>query len=607
MKTKTSRALYALAGTALVVVLSVLYLQTRELDTDANNEILGALRELKQLDAEWNVDVLRAKTGLSDNYDKVASPVPLLESLQKTLAIKSASIWSGRDESSARIHGLLTRYTQLMERKIDEIERFKSQNAILRNSSRFLPLAATDLVAATRVGSVSASLQSDIERTMNDLLTDSMIYSQTPDEPLRERIERGTQQLEQLTAGLSPEVRERTEVLIAHVNTVVRQQQLGAELLAALIALPTAKAIDELTDAHMQERGKLLSGQQVYRQALVAYSVFLLLLLAFAGWRLLRNYGLLNQSNAALQKTYEELKESQVYMVQAEKMSALGQMVAGIAHEINTPLAYVKGTLGVVREQLPSLQALSERSYEFTQQLRQTPQDKALLNQQLRGVDECVKDVIEGGLLPEMDALLEDGLHGIEQISEIVLNLKNFSRLDRAKVANFSVNAGLDSTLLLANNLLKNKVEIRKDYGEVPDISGSPSQINQVFLNIITNAVHAMPERTDANVITLRTALEDANTVRVEIQDNGVGIPGDVVSKIFDPFFTTKPIGQGTGMGLSISYKIVQEHGGKLLVDTEYGVGTVFTILLPIKAAQGEAKAVIEDERLAASSAFAPA
>lgn len=607
MKTKTSRALYALAGTALVVVLGVLYLQTRELDTDANNEILGALRELKQLDAEWNVDVLRAKTGLSDNYDKVASPVPLLESLQKTLAIKSASIWSGRDESSARIHGLLTRYTQLMERKIDEIERFKSQNAILRNSSRFLPLAATDLVAATRVGSVSASLQSDIERTMNDLLTDSMIYSQTPDEPLRERIERGTQQLEQLTAGLSPEVRERTEVLIAHVNTVVRQQQLGAELLAALIALPTAKAIDELTDAHMQERGKLLSGQQVYRQALVVYSVFLLLLLAFAGWRLLRNYGLLNQSNAALQKTYEELKESQVYMVQAEKMSALGQMVAGIAHEINTPLAYVKGTLGVVREQLPSLQALSERSYEFTQQLRQTPQDKALLNQQLRGVDECVKDVIEGGLLPEMDALLEDGLHGIEQISEIVLNLKNFSRLDRAKVANFSVNAGLDSTLLLANNLLKNKVEIRKDYGEVPDISGSPSQINQVFLNIITNAVHAMPERTDANVITLRTALEDANTVRVEIQDNGVGIPGDVVSKIFDPFFTTKPIGQGTGMGLSISYKIVQEHGGKLLVDTEYGVGTVFTILLPIKAAQGEAKAVIEDERLAASSAFAPA
>jgi signal transduction histidine kinase len=138
----------------------------------------------------------------------------------------------------------------------------------------------------------------------------------------------------------------------------------------------------------------------------------------------------------------------------------------------------------------------------------------------------------------------------------------------------------------------------------VPNINGSPSQINQVFLNIITNAVHAMPERATANVITLRTAVEDADTVRVEIQDNGVGIPKDVLPKIFDPFFTTKPIGQGTGMGLSISYKIIQAHGGKLLVDTELEVGTVFTILLPIKAVQAKAESVIEDDLLFADSEF---
>jgi two-component system, NtrC family, sensor kinase len=209
--------------------------------------------------------------------------------------------------------------------------------------------------------------------------------------------------------------------------------------------------------------------------------------------------------------------------------------------------------------------------------------------------------VVEGNVLEEMATLLKDGIHGIEQISEIVLNLKNFSRLDRAKVSNFSVPAGLDSTLLLANHLLKNKVEIRKDYGAVPNISGSPSQINQVFLNIISNAVQAMPERAEANIITLRTAMEDDKTVRVEIQDNGNGIPKDVLPKIFDPFFTTKAIGQGTGMGLSISYKIIQEHGGKLLVDTEAGVGTVFTILLPVTSVQGKQEAFTEDELLLAA------
>jgi signal transduction histidine kinase len=593
-----------LAATVLVAVLGVLYMQTREVDFDANNEIMDDLRQLKQVDAEWNVDVLRAKTGLSNNYDKVASPLPLVASLKDSFARKSATIWRDHTDSYARMMGLLDSYTKLMDRKVEATERFKSQNAILRNSSHFLPVANSDLVEATHIPSIPSAKQAEVEQLLDSLLADTMIYLQNSDEVLRESLIKDTHTLEQLTAPLPPEVRERSDIMVAHVGTVVQQHQLGVKLLTELSAMPTAKAIDDLTDAHTQEREKLLSGQQMYRQALVAYSVFLLLLLAFVGWRLFRNYGLLNQTNAVLQKTNSELKESQLYMVQAEKMSALGQMVAGIAHEINTPLAYVKGTFSVLRDQLSPLEALSQRSYDFTRQIRVPERDNALLNRQLRGIDASAKDVVESGVLQEMDSLLKDGIHGIEQISEIVLNLKNFSRLDRAKISDFSVNAGLDSTLLLANNLLKNKVEIRKDYSDVPNINGSPSQINQVFLNIITNAVHAMPERATANVITLRTAVEDANTVRVEIQDNGVGIPKDVLPKIFDPFFTTKPIGQGTGMGLSISYKIIQAHGGKLLVDTELEVGTVFTILLPIKAVQTEVESVIEDDLLFADSEF---
>lgn len=601
MKIKMKRTFYALAATGLVATLGVLFMQTRAVNFEAHNEIISSLRTLKQVDAEWNSDVLRAKTGLSSDYDRVASPLPLIESLKIALTSQSNSFWRDRSESNARLLQLLGTFSAQMDSKITLIERFKTQNSVLRNSSRFLPVAANDLAGATRESSIAAGAKADIERALNSLLTDTMTYSITPDQSLRERINEGTKQLSQLTAMLPQEGRERAETLAAHVGTVIRQQESSARLLLELGNVPTAKAIDNLSDAQGQENEKLIAGLQIYRQALVAYSLFLLLLLGYAVLRVVGSYRTLNRAHSALNDANLELQESQVHLVQAEKMSALGQMVAGIAHEINTPLAYVKGTFSVLHDQLNPIHELATQSYGFTQLMRAPERDQAALNTRLLSIETSAKSVVEGGVLLEMGTLLKDGIHGIEQISEIVLNLKNFSRLDRAKVSDFSVEAGLDSTLLMANHILKNKVLVRKEYNHVPDISGSPSQINQVFLNIITNAVHAMPDRLEPNLITLRTSLENHETVRVEIQDNGNGIPKDVILKIFDPFFTTKPIGQGTGMGLSISYKIIHAHGGKLLVDTELGAGTVFTILLPIKAVQTEVKAIVEDHELVAA------
>jgi two-component system NtrC family sensor kinase len=602
MNTKMNRIFYPLVALALIGLLGFLVMKTRAVDFDAHTEILGTLRELKQIDAEWNVEVLRAKTGLATNYDRVASPLPLIAQLEATLRGKAGVFWQERAEATARLLPLLDAYKQAMDRKIVAIENFKSQNAILRNSSRFMPVAATDLVAAARATSVSADQKSQIEQALNHLLADTMTYSLAPDQGLRERIAAGTQTIRQLTAAMTPEVMERVDTLVAHVDTVLRQQERGGKLLAEMAALPTAKAVDALSDAQSQEHDVLMADQQIYRQVLIAYSTFLLMLLAFAAWRLFNYYKLLNRTNLALHKTNQELKESQVHLVQAEKMSALGQMVAGIAHEINTPLAYVKGTFSVLNEQLSPMQALAARSYQFARQMREPNRDKAALTSQFHSVETSAKTLVENGVLEDMTKLLKDGIHGIEQISEIVVNLKNFSRLDRAKVAEFSVHAGLESTLLLARNLLKNNVEIRKEYGDVPNITCSPSQINQVLLNIITNAVHAMPERTTPNLITLRTGMEDERTVRIEIQDNGSGIPKDVLPKIFDPFFTTKPIGKGTGMGLSISFKIIQEHGGKILVDTEAGVGTVFTILLPVKPVEKAQNESVGGELLLAAA-----
>jgi two-component system, NtrC family, sensor kinase len=590
---KSRLVLGLIVAMVLIAILGLLVYKTRSVDFDKHNEIITTLRQLKQVDAEWNVDVLKSKTGFNTNYDPVASPLPLVEALENALRDKTADVFG----ENAALKVLLDQYRKVMDEKITMIESFKSQNSILRNSSRFLPVAATEMIEAVRASNLSAGAKAEVEESLNGVLTNTMTYNLAPDATLKETVEQLATGLKTKGAKLPEELKERVDVFAAHSATILRQQEIGDKLLTQLAVLPTAKKIDELADAFQKQHEEALTGQQIYRQLLIGFSIFLLALLAFFGWRLMRSYRDLNKSNVQLNKANMELKESQMALVQSEKMSALGQMVAGIAHEINTPLAYVKGTLSVLAEQFGPLRDLAKHAYQFTQVVHATTPDKQEVNRQYAHVSRLSAEVEEHKVMEELGTLLKDGLHGIDEISEIVVNLKNFSRLDRAKVSEFSVQDGLESTLMLAKNMLKNHVQIVKEYGALPKISCSPSQINQVFLNIITNAVHAMPEsRKDSAVITLRTTRPSDGMVCVEIQDNGTGIPKDVLPKIFDPFYTTKEIGKGTGMGLSISYKIIQEHGGRIEVATEEGMGTVFSILLPVTAVQTQQQANVAGE-----------
>ena len=575
---------------SLITVLIVLVALTRSVDLDAHNRIVGTLREMKQLDAEWNTEVLRSKTGFSENYDAVARPLARLAELESQLDEQSVGLLE-RDGGKAVAQALAS-YRESIRQKIDAVEHFKSQNAILRNSSRYLPTAAQELADGVVTSGVMADAQ--IRPLLGDLVNRALSYILAPEQSRRELIEGGLLALRGMPIALPADLAEQLELFASHVETVLRQQDAGDRILGELATLPTAERIDALTDAVAAQHNHSLLAQQQARQWLIAYSVLLLLVLAWLASRLIGSFRLLRRSNASLQKAHAELKESQVYMVQSEKMSALGQMVAGIAHEINTPLAYVKGTVDVMHEQIDGLTALLGSCLRFTRLMRDQA-DKAAIREEFMQLEALAKKTAQDTVLEEMDALLESSSGGITQISEIVVNLKNFSRLDRAKVSEFDVREGLESTLLLAKNLLKNKVTIEKEFDEVPLISCSPSQINQVFLNIISNAAQAIPDERDG-MLTLRTSRAGNDRVRIEIQDNGGGIPADVLPKIFDPFFTTKDVGKGTGMGLSISYKIIQQHAGHIEVDTEADVGTVFTIELPIHPPVDDSDAAVFDD-----------
>jgi signal transduction histidine kinase len=340
-----------------------------------------------------------------------------------------------------------------------------------------------------------------------------------------------------------------------------------------------------------------LAQAELFRAWLLYYSGFLLTVLAWLVWSLASSRAQIDRINRELaqanetlearvrertrelSEALERLKQSEAMLVQSEKMASLGQMTAGIAHEVNTPLAYVKASLESVRAQLPRVGALAAETEQLLALLGAESPDEAQLAARFEAVRARVEALRSARALEEVEKMLKDGLYGIGQIGEIVSNLRNFSRLDRSKVADYDLHEGIESTIRIAHNHLKGRT-LRRLFGQIPRIACSPSQINQVFLNLLANAAQATPE--SGGTITVRTGMRDGAHVAIEIADNGHGIPADVLPKIFDPFFTTKEVGKGTGLGLSICYKIVQSHGGKLEVQSKPGAGTRFTVVLPL-------------------------
>lgn len=275
-----------------------------------------------------------------------------------------------------------------------------------------------------------------------------------------------------------------------------------------------------------------------------------------------------------LTSALQRIQRTQAQLIQSEKMSSLGQMVAGVAHEINNPVNFIHGNLtyiGDYTEQLLSLIALYQQCYPY-------PDPKIQDRLELIDLDFLAND------LPKV---LSSMKMGTDRIRQIVLSLRNFSRLDEADMKQVNIHEGIDNTLLILNNRLKQGIEVVKNYGDLPPVACYPAQLNQVFMNILANAIDALQEVKDKTeccslspTITIETQKLDSQQIQVTISDNGPGIPPDIQGKLFDPFFTTKPVGQGTGLGLSICYQIVEKHKGKIEVISQLGQGTKFVLLL---------------------------
>ncbi|WP_283204905.1 ATP-binding protein [Chitinivorax sp. B] len=275
--------------------------------------------------------------------------------------------------------------------------------------------------------------------------------------------------------------------------------------------------------------------------------------------------------NQELEASKHQLEEAQSQLLQSEKLASIGQLAAGVAHEINNPIGYVYSNLSALSGYLDEIFKLLTAYVEAEPEL--PTQRRMLLEGQRRQADlDFLRD--------DVRALFAECTEGLGRIKKIVADLKDFSRTGADDEWQYAdLRRCLDSTLNIVRNELKYKAEIVQDYHAIPEIECLPSQLNQVFLNMLVNASHAIA---DQGVITLRTEQED-DWIWVEIADTGAGIAEENLKRIFDPFFTTKPVGTGTGLGLSLSYGIVQKHGGRIEVTSQLGVGTAFRIWLPIR------------------------
>jgi two-component system NtrC family sensor kinase len=402
--------------------------------------------------------------------------------------------------------------------------------------------------------------------------------------------------------------------LLAAVTAVIPAKDDIRSRLTQLGSVSLQNNADALNVAAGTAYQGAVSSAESARAMLSVYAIVMLLSVGVIGFRLRGSYRETNRANEELatlnesleQRVHErtedlsnalsELKESQVQLVQAEKMSSLGQLVAGISHEINTPLLYLANNALLIQERVGALQDFVRRSAES---LSMSPSDFAdrseyqtRLIEGLRNLKLLLRENELEASVEEIVDLNRDSIEGLDDLTEMAQSLKDFSRLDRAPVDNFDVNAGLDKTLNIARNIVKHKAEVRKFYGDVPNIECSPSKINQVFLNLITNAAQAIEGQGE---IVISTKLKGDSHVVISISDTGCGIPEENLEKIRDPFFTTKEVGTGTGLGLSIVDEIVRSHGGELVIDSKVGKGSTFSVVLPIKQADAPAETGEDD------------
>ena len=574
-----------LLGLLALAILVLLYFKTQTVSSKEFNDVVSNLRELQRIDSDRTLEAIKIHMGISQDFDQLSQSFQVVRGLKNQL--KNSDL-SDPQLSSQAIYDQLNRYLTLLDEKEREIDLFKRLHGPLKNSIRFLPDAGSELIAKSRQNN-----QADLAQRVEVVLKDVYHFILSPKEVEKANL---SQWLDTNFMQYPTGIATAAGNFVPHASLILDQKVPANAALTNILEMPSGLEAANLIDLYTLLHQSKLAEVEKYRMAMLIYAA-LLLISTYVGIIYFRNQSanrvasVLRESNQNLETkveertkelstAYDKLKNSHARLVQSEKMAAVGQLVAGVAHEINTPLGYVTSNVELFEDVLGQVGDLVNRVNYLDQMLKRSDVDEDQIAEQFAEIDQLLKPFSDDSILGDAKDLVKDSKFGLKQISEIVMSLKGFSRLDATAEAHVDVVEGIENTLKVSQNLLKKVSRVVKNYEDIPEISCNLSQLNQVFLNLITNAVHAIEAKGQSGVIWIKTR-SDRDYVYISIQDNGIGIKPEAQKRLFEPFYTTKKFGKGTGLGLTISQKIVEDHGGHLQFKSQHGKGTVFQISLP--------------------------
>ena len=575
---------------ALLLLLTGLFQRTQVHNVNQHYQIIEQLRALERSHLSIKAGVLESRFSLFHNYDAITANSSALNEHISALERAFSHLPAPQPALQAKLAEVAAQATT---REL-QVEDFKSENAILKNSTTYFPAA---MEATFSQLSAQPSSQLNSRENSSELISSLENLSQLILMYCLDNALTDPSEIRQMMAQIaSPPL---TDNVFRHAQAILRLQEEVNQFVSLLSNESLGDAINELTLAYEDYHRRLTQDKNNYRFLLFIVAVMLVACSSYLAWtkqnnRILKavNHQLsdaVNEKTKALKEALTQLKRSQANLIQSEKLSSLGQLSAGIAHEINNPISFIHGNIAANASYSQDCLALIE-----------------LYEQHYPDPAEEIQDFAESieleFLKQDWQSLLNSMKAGTQRVKKIVDSLRNFSRLDESQYKSVSLHEGLDSSLLLLNHRLAASstapaIDVIKQYGDLPLVLCHASAINQVFLNLLSNAIDALRKDSlvsQAPTITLTTHAEFDHVV-VKIMDNGAGISKVNQKKIFDPFFTTKPVGQGTGLGLTMSYQtVVDSHHGSMSVSSTPGESTTFQIKLPLKASCLSKQAVSE-------------
>lgn len=540
-----------------------------------NQNVNTQLLRIDTLDANVNELALRSRANIDLNYDMLVRSTVALE---RTVLDLSNTYFRKSEIKGSLLDTRFDNFKASLEIKNDQVEDFKSSNAVLRNSETYIPLVGMQLTEVAQ---------------QNSLPEVSNLYKQIVIEMLEFTRQGSNRQIDEV-AGHRAAILESEELMpqesrikvlefANHVATAVEAQEKTDQYLSKLLNSSADEQIGEILSAWNLWQSENDNTQEILRSYIIAYVLTMLALIGILIFRLRGAYNSLDQEVEAktleIKTAYDELRDSERQLVQSEKMASLGQLVAGVAHEINTPLSYITSNIDTIKARYENLMPVLLKAEEISDHLADPNRPNTEINGILKQQIAAYRDVDKNNTPKNINLLIDDASAGLLEIKEIVDSLTNFSHVQDAPQQPVDINERINSCLKVCSVMLGDRKLTLDLTSDMPMVQGVSNQLVQVFTNIIKNATHATDP--SSGVLHISTQLIDGS-VEILFKDNGEGIDEESLKHVFEPFFTTKDVGDGTGLGLSISHRIIVAHKGEIDINSTVGIGTLVSVRLPI-------------------------